>query len=156
MSRQVSRAEKALYMKVLEKGTVGIDNEVLYSEMEEEYGFPREVVKVAMDRLAKAKHIAAASPGSQGRRLSPPRHSSSVLVKEIPGTRRMSIEVEKIASGHAVVWVDGKWRARLIPENYAGPRELIKKGRSFDALCSLYDDAGTLCVNVRQVVQARQ
>ena len=155
MNRQVSRAEKALYMRVLETGTTGIDNEVLYSEMEEEYGFPREVVKVALDRLAKAKHIAAASPGTQGRPLSPPRHSSSVPVKEIPGTRRMSIEVEKIASGHAVVWVDGKWRARLIPENYAGPRELMKKGRSFDALCSLYDDAGTLCVNVRQVVQAR-
>ena len=66
----------------------------------------------------------------------------------------MSIEVEKIASGHAVVWVDGKWRARLLPENYAGPRELIKKGRSFEALCSFYDDAGTLCVNVRQVVHA--
>ena len=67
----------------------------------------------------------------------------------------MSIEVEKIASGHAVVWVDGKWRARLLPENYSGPRELIKKGRSFEALCSLYDDAGTLCVNVRQVVRTK-
>ena len=68
----------------------------------------------------------------------------------------MSIEVEKIVSGHAVVWVDGKWRATLLPENYTGPRELIKKGRSFQALCSLYDDAGTLNVNVRQVVQARK
>ena len=62
MSRQVSRAEKALYMRVLETGTTGIDDELLYSEMEEEYGYPREVVKVALDRLAKAKHIAAASP----------------------------------------------------------------------------------------------
>ncbi|MDG6926743.1 MAG: DEAD/DEAH box helicase family protein [Nitrososphaerota archaeon] len=154
MHRQVSRAEKALYMKVLEKGTMGVDNELLYSEMEEEYGYPREVVKVALDRLAKEKHVVVAAPRSAHGASSSPA-SSSVPLKEIPGTRRMSIEVEKIASGHAVVWVDGKWRARLLPENYAGPRELIKKGRSFDALCSLYDDGGTLCVNVRRVVQAR-
>jgi ERCC4-related helicase len=157
MHRQVSRAEKALYMKVLEKGTVGTDNEVLYSEMEEEYGYPREVVKVALDRLAKEKHIVVATPGSAhgASSSSLASSSSSVPPKKIPGTRRMSIEVERIASGHAVVWVDGKWRARLLPENYAGPRELIKKGRSFDALCSLYDDGGTLCLNVRRVLQAK-
>ena len=35
-----------------------------------------------------------------------------------------------------------------------GPRELIKKGSKFEAVCSLYDEAGTLCVNVRQVVRS--
>ncbi len=143
MSRQVSRAERAVYMKILEEGMIGIDNEALCSEMEEE-GYSRDVVKVALSRLVKAKHIS----DKQGPSLSVP-------FKEIPGTMRMSIEVEKVVSGHAIVWVDGKWRARLIPDNYAGPRELIKKGRSFEALCSIYHDGGVLCVNVRQVVQAR-
>jgi Fanconi anemia group M protein len=68
----------------------------------------------------------------------------------------MGIEVEKVATGHAVVWVNGKWRARLLAENYSGPRELIKKGRSFEALCSLYRDDGVLCVNVSRVVQIRR
>ena len=145
MSRQVSRAERALYMKILEKGTLGIDNEALCSEMEEEEGYPRNVVEVALARLVKAKHVADSKAGSP---------SSSIPSREIPGTRKMSIEVEKVMSGHAVVWVDGKWRARLLPENYSGPRELIKKGRTFEALCSLYDDSGVLCVNVRQVVKA--
>ncbi len=143
MSRQVSRAERAVYMKILEEGMIGIDDEALYSEMEEE-GYSRDVVKVALSRLVKAKHVSDKQAPSL-----------SVPSKEIPGTRRMSIEVEKVVSGHAILWVDGKWRARLIPENYAGPRELIKKGRSFEALCSLYHDGGVLCVNVRQVVQAR-
>jgi Fanconi anemia group M protein len=144
MRRQVSRAERAVYMKILEDGMIGIDNEALCSELEEE-GYSRDIVKVALSRLVKAKHIS----DMQG-----PSHLS-VPFKEMPGTRKMTIEVEKIASGHAIVWVDGKWRARLIPENYAGPRELIKKGKSFEALCSLYHDEGVLCVNVRQVVQAR-
>ena len=144
MSRLVSRAERAVYMKILEEGMIGIDSEELLSEMEDE-GYSREIVKVALSRLVKAKHISDRKQGPS---------SLSVPLKEIPGTKRMSIEVEKIASGHAIVWVDGKWRARLIPENYPGPRELIKKGRSFEALCSLYHDGGVLCVNVRQVVQA--
>jgi Fanconi anemia group M protein len=145
MSRLVSRAERAVYMKILEEGMIGIDTEALLSEMEEEEGYPREIVKVALSRLVKARHISDDRRGPS---------SLSVPPKDIPGTSRMSIEVEKIAPGHAVVWVDGKWRARLIPENYPGPRELIKKGRSFEALCSLYNDGGVLCVNVRQVVQA--
>lgn len=130
-------------MKILKKEMLVIGNETLYSEMEEE-GYLPDVVKIAVARLVKAKHVA----DERG-------VSSSVPFKEIPGTRRMSVEVEKVESGHAVVWVDGKWRARLLPENYAGPRELIKKGRSFNALCSLYHDGGVLCVNVRQVVPAK-
>ncbi|MGH9919138.1 MAG: helicase-related protein, partial [Nitrososphaerales archaeon] len=145
MGRQVSRAERALYMKILAEGIVGVDEQALMSEMEEEEGYSREIVRLALSRLAKAKHISDKRGPSV----------FSVTVKDIPGASRMTIEVEKIASGHATVWVDGKWRARLIPENYAGPRELMKKGRSFEAVCSLYHDEGVLCVNVRQVIRVK-
>ena len=72
MSRQVSRAERALYMRVLETGTTGIDNGVLYSEMEEEYGYPREVVKVAR------------WTGSRRRSISLPLHPKAPMVHHPP------------------------------------------------------------------------
>lgn len=52
----------------------------LYSEMEEE-GYSRDVVKVALSRLVKAKHISDKQ-----------RPSLSVPFKKIPGARRTSIE----------------------------------------------------------------
>jgi hypothetical protein len=133
------RAAKQVYLRILEVGYAGVSDEQLFRELEEE-GYPRGIVKLALDRLAKAKHIASS------------RGVSAVPARTIPGTRRMEIEIEKLVSGHAVAWLDGKWRAKLLPENYEGPRELIKKGSRFEALCSLYDESG-LCVNVRQVVR---
>jgi Fanconi anemia group M protein len=66
----------------------------------------------------------------------------------------MMIEVEKVLEGGAIVSIDDKWHARLEATNYNGPRELIKKGKKFKALCELYQSSGTLNLNVRQVVQA--
>jgi hypothetical protein len=59
-----------------------------------------------------------------------------------------------VALGGANVVVDGKWSAWLESANYAGPRELMKKGKRFKALCELYNSAGVLNVNIRQVIQA--
>jgi len=140
IQREMARAAKEAYLRILEGGYAGVSDEELYGELEEE-GYPRSVVKLALDRLAKAKRIASS------------RGVSAVPARTIPGTRRMKIEIEKLVSGHAVAWIDGTWRAKLLPENYEGPRELIKKGSRFEALCSLYDESGVLCVNVRQVVR---
>ncbi len=143
LSREVARAEKAIYLKILERGITGINDEELYHEMEEE-GFTRSIVKTALSRLMKSRHIASTSG------------KSTIPIKSIPGARVMQIEVEKIMPRQAIVWIDGRWRARLIPENYEGPRELIKRGSSFKALCELYRDTGVLCVRVRQVIQAHR
>jgi hypothetical protein len=48
--------------------------------------------------------------------------------------------------------LDGKLEARLEPSNYDGPRELIKRGTTFRALCEAYWSSGELNVNIRQVV----
>jgi ERCC4-related helicase len=138
--RGMVRAAKQVYLRILEVGYAGVSDEELYREFEEE-GYSRSIVRLALDRLAKAKRIASS------------RGVSAVPARTIPGTRRMEIEIEKLVSGHAVAWIDGKWKAKLLPENYEGPRELIKKGSRFEALCSLYDESGVLCVTVRQVVR---
>jgi hypothetical protein len=139
--RLVARAVHHIYMRMLQEGEGGFDEALLYSEMGAQ-GLPRPVVAAALRRLLK------------GRYLSNPRDRVSLAVKNIPGTRQMSIEVQKVAQGGANVVVDDKWFAWLESANYAGPRELIKKGKRFKALCELYDSAGVLNVNIRQVVKA--
>jgi hypothetical protein len=41
-----------------------------------------------------------------------------------------------VLQGLAVVWVDDKWRARLGTEDYDRPRDLVRKGARFKALCA--------------------
>jgi hypothetical protein len=141
LEREVARAERTLYLKILQKGAAKIEDEELYEEMEIE-GFSRSVVKAALAKLLKKKH------------LTEDEETLTIPIKNIPGTKLMKITVEKILPNQAVVWIDDKWRARLLPENYNGPHQLIKRGSTFQALCELYKDSGTLHVKVRQVVRA--
>jgi Fanconi anemia group M protein len=76
-----------------------------------------------------------------------------VPFKNIPGTKLLNIEVERVLEGHALVIVNGKWYAKLYSGDYEGPRYLIKKGSSFKALGALYRSNGFLCVKVRHVTQ---
>ncbi len=139
--RLVARAVHDVYMRMLQEGAGGFDEALLYSEMGDQ-GLPRPVVAAALRRLLK------------GRYLSNPRDRVSLAVKDIPGAKPMSIEVERVALGGASVVVDDRWSAWLESANYDGPRELMKKGKRFKALCELYDSAGVLNVNIRQVIQA--
>ena len=81
---------------------------------------------------------------------------SAVSLRNIPTAISRDIQIEKVMQGHAVAWVDEKWRARLTAENYDGPRDLIRKGSKFRALCDLYHEGDILCVRVRQVVQTQR
>jgi len=148
--RIVARAERDVYRRILQNGVEGfVDEDLLYSEMEEEKGYSREVVAAALQRLVKAKHLPPPRPPASAEKK-----KLSVAIQDIPGARLMIIEVEKVLQGGAIVIVDDKWHARLEAANYNGPRELIKKGKKFKALCELYHSSGTLNLNVRQVVQA--
>jgi ERCC4-related helicase len=139
--RLVARAVHEVYARMLQEGEEGFDEALLYSEMGNQ-GLPKPAVAAALRVLLK------------GRYLSKPGDRVSLVVKDVPGARPMSIEVEKVALGGADVVVDDKWSAWLESANYAGPRELMKKGKRFRALCELYDSAGVLNVNIRQVIQA--
>jgi superfamily II DNA/RNA helicase len=140
MNKDVARAERLLYLRILEKGVLDIDNEVLYSEMEEE-GYQKNIVATALKRLVKKKYLSSRAM------------TTSLQVKDLPSAKTMTITVERIFNGGAIVHIADKWRAKLLPEDYNGPRELIKKNNVFRALCELYNSEGILCVKVRQVTQ---
>ncbi len=61
------------------------------------------------------------------------------------------VEVLKVEQGHALVEVDGKWHARLLSSDYNGPKDLIKKGKSFEAALDFYKLNGITHVIVKEV-----
>jgi Fanconi anemia group M protein len=63
------------------------------------------------------------------------------------------VMVKKIYPGSAVVLINDKWRARMTPQDFEGPADMIKKDASFKARGTLYRDGNTLCFRVRHVTQ---
>jgi hypothetical protein len=118
MEMEMAKAERLLYLKILERGFAKIEDEKLYEEMGLA-GFSRSMVKAALAKLLKERYVEEGED------------RVSIPVKDIPGVMLMKITVEKIFPRQAMVWMDDKWRARLLPENYLGPHQLIRKGSSF-------------------------
>ncbi|MGB9727674.1 MAG: helicase-related protein [Nitrososphaeria archaeon] len=137
--RQVEKATRTLYQKILEKGIMGIEEEQLYKEMEEE-GYSRSITKAALTKLVKARHLEN-------------RGSVKVPLKNVPGAKIFEIEIEKIMPGEAIVLVEGKWYAKLSPENYNGPKQLIRKGAHFKAQAQLFHQNGKLHIRIWQILQ---
>ncbi len=169
--RMVSRAERAIYMRILESGMVGLDEDTLYAELlERDEGFQASVVKAALHRLVKRNYLSSSggddSKGDKiGRRTRDYEQDQKTgkkgqqrvvtlsTTKEISGSKLMEVEIEKVMQGQAVVLVDQRWHARLHASDYVGPRQLIKKRSKFRALCELYHTNDVLCVKVRKVIQ---
>jgi len=61
--------------------------------------------------------------------------------------------IEKILPGLALVLIDDQWRARLLPEDYDRPRNLIKKKSPFRASAQLYRVEGALYIRVKDVTE---
>lgn len=141
-NRKVARAERILYMKLLEGGSEGATLDQLTSEMEFEGASPQ-AVKAALGLMMKEGLAAEVKPGT---------YAPASAVKPNRGDI-YEILVEKILPGSAVVRVNDKWRARLDPYEYNGPRNLIKKNARFTATADLYRMNETLCIRIKEVAQ---
>jgi len=141
-NRKVARTERILYMKLLEAGSEGATLDQLTSEMEFEGASPQ-AVKAALGLMMKeglATEVKLA------------RYASTSAVKPAGG-KVYEVLVEKIYPGSAVVRVNDKWRARLDPYEYNGPRNLIKKNARFNATADMYRMNETLCIRIKEVTQ---
>jgi hypothetical protein len=85
------------------------------------------------------------------RRTSTSTFSRSVKAKQ--QGRIVTTEVEKVYPGFATVLVDDKFRARLEPSTYNGPRELIKKGKKFKARATITKLSGKTAILIHDVVE---
>ncbi len=138
--RGLSRAARRMYSMLLEAGDDGLSRDELVAMAEDE-GIDPSLADAALEGLVRRRTIVRVGDRYVA--------SSAALPRE----SRHEVEVEKVLPGSAVVVVDGKWRARLEPGDFEGPRELIKKGSRFLASAYLYRDGGVLRIRIRGVVR---
>ncbi len=144
-SKEISRAAKTLWMKAMKAGTRGLLIEDLLEEMNIE-GYSPSVVRAAIDHLEKSRQI---------HKLGWDRIASIASLptsgKEDKGL--YDVEIEKVLPGSALCIVNNKWRAKLIPEEYEGPPNLIKKNTKFRVKGILYQEGGNLHLQVQRVTK---
>ncbi|MEM1990799.1 MAG: helicase-related protein, partial [Candidatus Bathyarchaeia archaeon] len=142
LNRRASRASRLVYMRLLEAGAEGMTLDEIAAEMEAE-GVTPQIAKAALNILLKNEVITEAKRG---------KYAPTSSVKHKPGGS-YEIRIEKIYPGSAVVTVNDKWRARLEPQDYNGPKNLIKKNSRFIAVAELYKMNGTLHIKIKDVIQ---
>jgi Fanconi anemia group M protein len=140
--RKVARTSRLLYLRLLERGASGATINQMLSDLEFE-AVSTPVLKASLGTLMKEGLVSEAGHGRYA--------VASALKAE--GRRTYEILIEKIYPGVAVVRVNDKWRARLEPYEYNGPRNLIKKNSRFRAVAELYRMDGKLCIRIKEVTQ---
>jgi Fanconi anemia group M protein len=146
-SSELYHCRKHLYMLLLKAGDRGATLGELLKGLDEDYSpdvVRRSLARLMRDGLVKRvgdRYVTAAAL-----------RSKPVAAK--PQGRIVMIEVEKVYPGFAVVLVDDKFRAKLEPSTYNGPRELIKKGRRFKARATITKLDGRTAILIHDVVEA--
>jgi hypothetical protein len=145
-TRHVNQAAKSLWLKTMKAGAKGLLKERLLQELELE-DYPPSIVKAALDKLEEANQIYETSRGciASVASMSP--------LKEEENKNLYEVEIEKILSGRAICIINNKWRARLIPEEYEGPPNLIRTNMRFKTKGRLYHEGKTLCIQVQRVTK---
>jgi Fanconi anemia group M protein len=142
LDRKVQRTSRILYMKLLERGSQGATMDRIASDMEyDATSLP--VLKATVEKMVKEGLI---TEGDEGR-------YAVASATRSAAEKTYDVTVEKIYPNGAVVTVNDKWKARLTPEEYNGPRALMKKNSRFRATADLYRMAGILCIRINEVVE---
>jgi Fanconi anemia group M protein len=140
-SKAVEKVAVSLYSKILEKGAAGVSIEKLSFETKLE-GISSSTLKAAIEQLIKDRMVTESASG---------KYLATSLLKSTGNVHE--IKVEKIERGYAVVNVDDMWSATLTPEDYDGPRNLIKKNSKFKTSSKLYSFQGSLYIRVNEVME---
>ena len=145
-SSELYHCRKHLYMLLLKAGDRGATLGELLKELDEEYNpdiVRRSLARLVRDGLVKKvgdRYVTAAALRSRP------------VAAKAQG-RIVTVEVEKVYPGFAIVLVDDRFRARLEPSTYNGPRELIKKGRRFRARATVTKLNGKTAILIHDVVE---
>jgi len=146
--REVDKVSRILWMKALKAGGKGLLIEDLMEDAVEE-GIRPATAKAAVERLEETGQIGKVGWDRIVTAAGVRAHEKASM----PERDVYEVVVEKIYSGRAVVLINGKWRARMTPQDFEGPAGTIKKDTRFKAKGTLYRDGNTLCFRVRQVTQ---
>jgi len=142
LERKVERFSRVLYIKLLERGISGASMDQIASDMEYE-GASLPIVKATVEKMIKKGLVSEIREGVY----------AATSAAKSAGEKVYEITIEKIYPNAAVLMVNDKFRARLTPEEYNGPKALIKRNSRFKATADLYRLGGTLCIRVKEVVE---
>jgi ERCC4-related helicase len=146
-SSELYHCRKHLYMLLLKAGDRGVTLGELLKELGEDYS--PDVVRRSLSRLVRDGLVKRVGD----RYVTAAALRSKPVAAKAQG-RIVTVEVEKVYPGFAVVLVNDRFRARLEPSTYNGPRELIKKGRRFRARATVTKLNGTTVLLIHDVVEA--
>ncbi|MDI6820017.1 MAG: helicase-related protein [Candidatus Hodarchaeaceae archaeon] len=143
-NREVKEVAKLILMRTLRAGREGVPVAELSAELEAE-GISPGAVGAALDRLHDEDQV---------RRVGERIYPAEVEVARHRPREIHTFEVERILPGKAILSVDDKWHLVLMPNEYDGPRQLIKKGSRFKAAAKLYKLEGKLHARIYAVKEA--
>jgi len=146
-SAEVDRAARKVWMKIMKMGAKEVMIEDLVKEFAAEGEVNPEVVRAAIDKLAGSGMIAKLGWDRVTAM------ASMVKDREGTGNNTYEVDVEKVYPGKAVAWINSRWRARITPQDFNGPPNLIKKNVRFRARGTLYHEGETLCFKVSEVLE---
>jgi hypothetical protein len=146
--KEVDKASRLLWMKILRAGNQGLLIEDLMENAAEDRMTPS-TAKLGIERLVETGKIRKVGWD----RIVAATSVSTTQARSTPERDVYDVTVEKIHSGSAVVLVNDKWKARMTAQDFEGPTGIIKKDAKFKATGTLYRDGNTLCLRVRQVTQ---
>jgi Fanconi anemia group M protein len=145
-SSELYHCRKQLYMLLLKAGDRGAYLQELLEELED---YSPDIVRTSLARLVRDGLVKRVGD----RYVTAAALRSRPVAAKAQG-RIVTVEVEKVYPGFAVVLVNDRFRARLEPSTYNGPRELIKKGRRFRARATLTRMNGKTAILIHDVVEA--
>jgi Fanconi anemia group M protein len=136
--REIDSAARKIHTLIAKSGRQPLDVDIIQQNLSVE----NSVLLEALKKLEKLKRIEWVDDGT-------------VILPEnlakISGVT-YDVYVKRIIPGRALVVVNGKWHARLNHYDYAGPRELLRKGSEFSAVGEVYTDDGVCSLRVKQIV----
>jgi Fanconi anemia group M protein len=142
LKKRVERTKKLVYLHLLEFDATGISLNQLLSDLNLDH-IAKSVIVKALDELIKQNRIVQVKPNFYA--TVPSMHSEN--------GQTYDVEILKIQEGSAIVLINDSWRATLTPDNYQGPRQLIKKYVRFRAIASFTRIAGVLYIRIKDVLQ---
>jgi Fanconi anemia group M protein len=145
-SSELYHCRKQLYMLLLKAGDRGATLGELLKKLDE--GYSPDVIRRSLARLVRDGLVKRVGD----RYITTAALRSKPVAAKAQG-RIVTVEVEKVYPGFAVVLVNDSFRARLEPSTYNGPRELIKKGRRFRARATVTKLNGRTALLVHDVIE---
>jgi hypothetical protein len=138
LRRDVQRAIRLVYLRLLKAGKNGMDAELLRDSLQ-------------LDNLVLIEAIRKLEKLNKIQWLDDATLKAVHEIKQYSG-KTYRIYVQKILPGRALVLINERWHARLNQYDYDGPRDLLRNGSEFNAIGDLFREKGVLTIRIKQVL----